>query len=1097
MKGIQLLKRISRLLLFSPVGYMVGGLVTMMAPGLIPVSALGQTNTDFALSFNGVSDSVVVANNPLVELTSGTIELWFRPDWAPGSLGYDPVLIANSQGPILTRYAVQVDRNLAGISLANGTSISTVHYPFARGQWYHLAVAGNAATAQVYVNGRPVGSTSNGFGTLIVLPLNLGSDGLGAFFPGQMDEVRIWNVARNGDDIQRNIARALAGNDAGLVAYWRMNEGIGMTAVDATANRLDATLNGPAWTNSGVVLVNTTGSFWTALDLVAARGSYVQAAGPAGLGSSNQLTFETWIKPRSAQCGTIVSRGDGLDLASTDFIFQVGTDGTNCGAMNLALMVAGVWTSSASTVPLNQWTHVAVSWDGLTNRFYINGVLDTAVAATGNMFQSGSSLLIGRQGTGGANYFDGMLDEVRIWNMARSAAQIQTNLRGAIPANEPGLMGYWRFDEQAGIQALDASGRHNHGTLMNRPVRVPSFWAPVVALKGGNAATQECHAPFLDQRATVKMVPSTLLLAVGESQPLALRPDGTVAALWGPAVPADATNVIAVSVGYDHCLALKADGTVIGWGQNSGGQLNIPGGLADVVAVAAGYSHSLALRGDGRLFAWGSDAWGSIDIPAGATNIVAILTGSCASHNLAVQEGGKVYAWGRNYSGQINVPSRASGVVAVAAGCETSVALRADGTVVVWGDGHDGETNLPPSANNLTAIACGTYHIVALRADGRVVAWGWNDNGQTSVPSNLVNVMGIAAADESSLALKADGAIVNWPSYSSYTNTGILAIPVTVRGTVNSNAPGTYVLSYTATNAVGAVVTATRRVVVADTTAPVVVLNGANPLNLDAGGTFFDPGATARDACGGDLTASIIRTGSVDPLVPAAYTLTYTVSDPTGNTTATNRIVLVRSAPSILGFQAYSSGTNAITGSPVVQFLAGVNPNGLATTAFAQYGLNTTYPGATAPVNLPASYDTSSFFATLDGLLPGVTYHFRIAASNSLGVVRGPDQTFTVPLFFRAGDLNGDGRVDQAELQTILSNYWSNNTWPTLTNPAALGGGLFQAALTNVPILDLSVLVSTNLADWQLLPGLASPVWQFLDPAATNQQRRFYRLQWP
>jgi hypothetical protein len=286
-------------------------------------------------------------------------------------------------------------------------------------------------------------------------------------------------------------------------------------------------------------------------------------------------------------------------------------------------------------------------------------------------------------------------------------------------------------------------------------------------------------------------------------------------------------------------------------------------------------------------------------------------------------------------------------------------------------------------------------------------------------------------------------------------------------------------------------------VIVADTKPPVLTVVGANPLNVDVGTPFVDPGATATDACEGTLTASIVRTGTVNAAVPGRYTLTYTVTDSSGNTATTNRTVLVRGWPAVLGFTAFFSGTNAVTGSPVVQFLADVNPNGLATVAFAQYGLNTAYPGRTASVNLPASYDLSTFYATLDGLMPGVTYHFRIAASNSLGVAYGPDQTFTVPLLFVPGDLNGDGRVDQAELDGVLSNYWPHSPWLAMTNAETLGDGRFQFTLTNASGWNFSVLASTNLQTWQPLPAPAWPVWQFFDPAATNQPQRFYRLRWP
>ena len=471
---------------------------------------------------------------------------------------------------------------LAGVTLANGSGVSTVTHAFTRGEWVHLALVESGPAAQVYVNGQFVGATSNGFGTLIGLPLHLGSDGAGQFFRGQMDEVRIWNVGRSATEIRYGLSRALAGNEPGLVAYWRLNEGIGTTAADATANRIDATLYGSAWTNSEVTLVNTIGSLSMALDLTASRSNYVQVAAAPSLALSNQFTFETWIRPRSAQCSTILSRGDGADLAATDYIFQVGTDGTDCGVMNLALMVGGAWTRSASTVPTNEWTHVAVTYDGATNRYYINGVLDHAVAAPGSPYQSNSELFIGRQGSAGDRYFDGALDEVRMWNTARSESEIQSNISRALLANEPGLVGCWRFDEQAGVQAVDASSRRNHGRLANRPLRVLSFWKPVFTLNGANPLSQECHSAFVDPNATASGV--CWAIAAGARLSLALRTDGKMVTWGGWAqyrdlnIVADATNLIAIAIGADTSLGsfgLRSDGTLVAWPHSLSAQTSI------------------------------------------------------------------------------------------------------------------------------------------------------------------------------------------------------------------------------------------------------------------------------------------------------------------------------------------------------------------------------------------------------------------------------------------------------------------------------------------------------------------------------------------
>ena len=70
-------------------------------------------------------------------------------------------------------------------------------------------------------------------------------------------------------------------------------------------------------------------------------------------------------------------------------------------------------------------------------------------------------------------------------------------------------------------------------------------------------------------------------------------------------VPTNVTNIVEMAAGDNHCLALKADGTVIAWGGNFSGQTDVPLNLTNVVSIAAGSTHSLALRSDGTLTAWG------------------------------------------------------------------------------------------------------------------------------------------------------------------------------------------------------------------------------------------------------------------------------------------------------------------------------------------------------------------------------------------------------------------------------------------------------------------------------------------------------------
>jgi uncharacterized repeat protein (TIGR01451 family) len=118
------------------------------------------------------------------------------------------------------------------------------------------------------------------------------------------------------------------------------------------------------------------------------------------------------------------------------------------------------------------------------------------------------------------------------------------------------------------------------------------------------------------------------------------------------------------------------------------------------------------------------------------------------------------------------------------------------------------------------------------------------------------------------------------------------AVPVTVSGTVNVHAPGTYTLTYTACvedqpgHCDPALTSQAERTVevTADATAPTITLNGPNPLTVECHGTFTDPGAVAHDACAGDFAAT--ASGSVNPNVVGQYTITYNATDPSGHAAA-------------------------------------------------------------------------------------------------------------------------------------------------------------------------------------------------------------------
>ena len=226
-------------------------------------------------------------------------------------------------------------------------------------------------------------------------------------------------------------------------------------------------------------------------------------------------------------------------------------------------------------------------------------------------------------------------------------------------------------------------------------------------------------------------------------------------------VPATATNVVALASGGDHNLALLADGSVVAWGDNSFNQNFIPPSVYQAVAIAEGDTHSLALKPDGSVVAWGDNSSGQTNVPGTVQNAVSVAAGSGFSQ--ALLPNGSIIQWGASHF----MSSAFTNVMLLSTKGYHTIALRSDGTVV---DTLQGSV----SQSNVISICAGKSDSLVLRNDGSLVAWGRNIYGQTNVPAAATNVVAMSAGEDHFVALRADGVVIAWGS----TNFSQTRIPV-------------------------------------------------------------------------------------------------------------------------------------------------------------------------------------------------------------------------------------------------------------------------------------------------------------------------------
>lgn len=268
-----------------------------------------------------------------------------------------------------------------------------------------------------------------------------------------------------------------------------------------------------------------------------------------------------------------------------------------------------------------------------------------------------------------------------------------------------------------------------------------------------------------------EFVPSSFAvkaIAAGERHGLALKTNGTVVA-WGDntygqsRVPAELRDVESIGAGGNVSAAVRTDGSVVLWGDASTGLTTPPSGLGPVRQIAIGFDHVVALRVDQTVVSWGNNSSGQTSAPN-----IGFISQIAAGHQWGMMvNGSNVYPWGTLRG--TPAPAHRGNTVKIAAGSYHGIIARSDGTVEAWGDNTYGQCNVPGGLRDVVAVAAGSYHSLALKSDGTVVAWGENSTGQTTIPSGLQKTFLIAAGGRQSLAASVPLLITAQPQTQDFT----------------------------------------------------------------------------------------------------------------------------------------------------------------------------------------------------------------------------------------------------------------------------------------------------------------------------------------
>lgn len=378
-----------------------------------------------------------------------TIEAWVKSKY----LGNEPVVYKEDEGS--TSYALGIgldefSKAEAWVDGEGGQWEAVSSDPVEPHVWTHLAVTYDGAHLRLYVDGEEVATkAAPGLDLTSEGPLRIGcAPPLGDTFYGRIDEVRLYQRALNAGEVVSDMEAPLQTPKQGPVAAWSFDEGEGTTAEDLTGDGHTATLHGATWT--------TRGRYGGAMEFDAAEESHLSVPDSPELDLTEEFTLEAWVRPESEsnEWAPIIAKEMGGGEAAEELAYWLYE-----GDWNPNEPFGGTepepgeedQAESDDPLPVDAWSHVALTWDGSKVRLYVDGELvdcSPVVPAGAPPVTEGELQIGGATELG--DYFTGRIDEARVYNRRLSEAEIKASMK---PLPEVGTAEPYDLEDTEGVMA--------------------------------------------------------------------------------------------------------------------------------------------------------------------------------------------------------------------------------------------------------------------------------------------------------------------------------------------------------------------------------------------------------------------------------------------------------------------------------------------------------------------------------------------------------------------------------------------------------------------------------------------------------------------